>query len=56
MKLRLFASPLPCSASSTALAGRVLIPVSAPTLSEWGLAGLGLPVAAIAGITTNRRK
>jgi hypothetical protein len=42
--------------AGSAFAGRVNVPVSAPTLSEWAPVGLGLVVAIAAGVTVSRRK
>jgi hypothetical protein len=56
MKTRLAAFAALCGIATTALAGRLFVPVSAPTMSEWGLVGLGLIVAVAAGITISRRK
>jgi hypothetical protein len=56
MKSRLAALIVLGTVAQSAIAGRAQVPVSAPTLSEWALLGLGLIVAVAAGITINRRK
>ena len=56
MKVRIAALAALCGTATTAIAGNVEIPIAAPTLSEWGLVGLGMVVAVAAGITVRRRK
>lgn len=53
--LRLATIAVLFSAATIAFAQELRLPVSAPTLSEFGLAGLGLVVAVAAGITIRRR-
>lgn len=54
MKTRLAAFAVLFGTATTALAGRVLVPVSTPTMPEWDLLSLGLIVAVAAGITIGR--
>ena len=56
MKSNLAAFLALAAIAGPALAGRVNVPVSAPTLSEWALVGLGVVVAIAAGVTISRRK
>ncbi len=56
MASRLAAALILGTIAPSAIAGRSLLAVSAPTLSEWGLLGVGLIVAIAAGITISRRK